>query len=161
MTDLLQWGFWEGGYSLQIQKLMKVSGLASVNCPYCQDNYHCKISIWRDQGHYLQWEMTFFSLGSVYVVGMRCTNSEDRTVIFDKTSFPKLSSAIELGFDMASVKCKLSVRCLRSSYRLHLWVLDLPTTVSDTDFVSYNACIMLSGPANADVNHQTNFFLLL
>lgn len=40
---------------------------------------------------------------------------------------------------------KLSVRCLRSSYRRHHWLLYLPTTVSGTDLVSYS--VMVSGTA--------------
>lgn len=70
---------------------------------------------------------------------------------------PKLSSFIKLGFDMASMMCKLSVRRLRSSRWLHHWVLYLPTTVSGTDLISYNVCSMLSGPANADVTTKPIF----
>lgn len=70
---------------------------------------------------------------------------------------PKLSSAISLGFDMASMVCKMSVRCLRSSYRLHRWVLYLPTTTSGTDLVSSSVCIMLSGLANALITAKPIF----
>lgn len=135
----------------------EVSGLSSINCPYCQDTYHCKVSIWRDQRPLFSARDDFFSVGSVYFVGMRSTIVKMIQPSLIKLLSPKLSSAIKLGFDMASVMCKLSAGCLRSSYRLHRWVLCLSTTVSDTDLVCYNACIMLSGPANAGITTKPIF----
>lgn len=70
---------------------------------------------------------------------------------------PKLSSALKLGFNMASMMCKLFARYLRSSYRLHHCVLYLPTIVSGIDLVSYSVCIMLSDPANADITTKPIF----